>query len=132
MTLLLAAFAVHRITRLIVADSFPPVRKLRERLLSRWPSEDTVFTDEWVTHTTGEPETLGGAEVLFVDGAGWVARSPHWLGELVTCVWCASFWIASLAAVALWLSGAVELPIIGWLALPFAYSTVAGLIEAHS
>lgn len=32
--------AVYRLTRLGVTDQFPPVRKLRARVLGRWPETD--------------------------------------------------------------------------------------------
>ena len=44
-----------RITRLVVADDFPPVRWARDRI---------------------------------------VAAGPEWLGDLVTCVYCAGVWVA--------------------------------------
>lgn len=32
--------AVFRLTRLVVADQFPPVKRARERILQRWPATD--------------------------------------------------------------------------------------------
>lgn len=130
MTLLIVALAVHRLTRLVVSDTI--TEPFRNRVLSRWPSDDSVFTDEWVTETAGEPQTLGGADVFYIDGTGWMATKPHWLGTLVTCAWCASFWVAVLVTVGLWASGSVTLPVLAWWLLPFALSSVVGLLESVS
>lgn len=130
MTFFIVALAVHRLTRLIVSDTI--TEPLRNRVLSRWPSDDAVFTDEWVTETAGEPQTIAGADVFYIDGTGWMATKPHWLGTLITCTWCASFWIATLATVGLLLTEAVALPALAWWLLPFAFSSVVGLLESVS
>lgn len=105
------------------------MQPIRNHILARFPTDDTVFTDEWVTETTGEQfETSHGAEVVYADGIGWIAAQPTMLGELVTCVWCVSFWIALAATVVLWSvqPGLLDHPV-WWLMLPFALSMFTGL-----
>lgn len=121
MTLLIVALAVARITRLIVRDTFPPILWAREHLLARWPSEDTSFTEEWIDGET----TRYGAPVIR-DGDTWYPAEPHWVGDLITCVWCCSAWVSLVATVILWASEAVVMGWVVWWALPFAFSAVAG------
>ena len=116
MTYLLAALFTYRLTRLIVADSI--TEPIRNRILSRWPSDDTLFTDEWVTDTSGEPQTLSGAAVVWAD-VGWAPMKPSRWGELVTCAWCASVYVGALVVL-----GVVFLP--GW----FEYVMLAGAVSA--
>ena len=127
MTPLLAvvyALTVYRLTRLVVSDGFPPIRTLRESLLARWPSDDTLFTSEWVTHTGGEPESLAGAELFAVDAETWAPVKPHWFGDLITCMWCTSVWVAALSLPVFWLWPDVML----WVGLVPAASAVTGLL----
>ena len=106
--------AAARITRLVGVDDFPPIRTLREKLLGRFPSGDTVWTEQ-----PDQPETVWVAEV------GWVAVEPHWLGELIVCPWCTGFWISVAAVVAY---GYAPGPVV-WISLPFAISHLIGLIH---
>ena len=128
MTLLAVVYvlAVYRLTRLVVSDTFPPVRALRERVLARWPSEDTEFTGEWVTHTAGEPTTPTGTALYPVDSTTYAALYPHWIGELVTCAWCASVWVAALALPFFWAFPDVMV----WVGLIPAASGITGLLAS--
>lgn len=128
MTPLLAvvlALTVHRLTRLVTADTFPPILAVREWILSRWPSTDTVFTTEAITHTGGEPQSLAGADLFQIDAETYGAIRPHWFGELVSCSWCASVWIAAVAVPVFWLWPDVMI----WVGLIPAASSVAGLLS---
>lgn len=117
---------VARLTRLVTTDTFPPILRLRERVLSRWPADDTMFTGEWVTGTSGDPTTLGGASVAYSDLVdAWVAVEPSPIGELVTCDWCASVWVAALVVPLFWLFGDVAV----WVGLVPAASLVAGIVN---
>ena len=102
------ALASYRVTRLLIADDFPPVAKLRERLLLRFPFEGQIL-----------------------NGADGTARqsSGTFLGDLVTCPWCLGFWVAAVA----WLCYEVAVdgmnaPWAFRLAVPWALSAVVGLI----
>lgn len=119
MTLLVAALAVTRLTRLVTRDEFPPVQAARDWLLARWPAEDTAFASPQDARVPTVPV-----------GDVWVPESPHWFGDLITCPWCAGFWIASLVTVGLWATGALVLAWPVWLLLPWAFSQVAGLLAS--
>jgi hypothetical protein len=82
--LLLLTFTTYRATRLVVDDAFPPVAWVRTRLTG----------DEWGRHRWA-----------------WV---PRWVGELVSCTWCASVWVSAgvTALTTLWIS--VPLPLLVW------------------
>lgn len=122
--LVVDVLAAWRLTRLITTDGFPPVKAVRDWILRRWPSEDAVFPDAEVEldEDTG-PRLSTGVAVMELDGR-WLAVTPHWLGELVTCVWCAGMW-TSLAVVAL--TPAVVWPLPG-LFLALASSALVGWI----
>ena len=125
LVLVVAALAVHRLTRLIVADTV--LDPVRWRLLARWPADDTTFTADWVTV---DDTTTGGAPVVELDTPGlWAATEPHWLGTLITCVWCASMWVAAAVTVVLWAAGPIVLPAVVWWLLPFALSSVAATAD---
>ena len=105
------ALAVFRVSRLIVSDTILDTPRLW--ILARWPASDTVFVE-------ARPHTFWVENV-----EGWMTVKPHLIGELVSCVWCTGFWISVIAAV-----GWSQAPDVAWwLALPFALSAVAGLLE---
>lgn len=123
--------AVWRVTRVLVGvDGFPPVEWLRLRLLARWPAEDSVFPDEGVVPDVVFPSlgSVNGRPVQFVDGQGWVTSQPHWLGLLVSCVWCAGFWVAVLATAGWVLAPSWTLMV----ATPFAMSGLVGVISERN
>ena len=126
---MILALAVARLSRLIAADTFPPIRKVREAILSRWPNEDTEFGDSEI-QTTAQ-NTLGfyvgelnnGTEV-FKSGTSWRAVSPYAWSELITCVWCNSLWLA----IAVWASHYFyDVTVI--FAAPFAISYIVGFLD---
>ena len=108
---LVVALAVFRVSRLIVSDTILDTPRLW--ILTRYPASDTVFVD-W-------RDDLFWVEKV----GGWMAIKPHLIGELISCVWCTGFWISVIAVAAWWQSPEVA----WWLALPFALSAVAGLLE---
>lgn len=61
---------------------------------------------------------------------GWAIGRAEWLGTLVTCPWCAGFWIALATTIALAATSAVALPLVGWVLLPFAFSAVTGILSS--
>lgn len=74
MRLLVDALAAYRLTRLVVEDSFPPLRTRIDRIVAR--------------HSSEEPDGEGGV----------VIHQDAW-AELLTCPYCVSFWV-SLGVVA--------------------------------
>ena len=129
-TWLVDALAVYRLTRLITVDGFPPIRRAREWVLRRWPSEDTELAESEMVEAT----SITAAEWVEIERPAetaawnwerrWVALSPHWLGELVTCAWCVSVYAAGLvvaarALVSVW----------GYVSLALAFSAVAGWLS---
>lgn len=89
----LLVFAVYRLTRLVVKDTFPPVLWVRDRLAGGWrqPTEG-----EWRTIRSPDTEMLNPVTEADGETRIWIIRSPwspDWLAELITCPWCASGWI---------------------------------------
>lgn len=62
------------------------------------------------------------SRVIFRDGPVW-----EWFANLITCPWCAGFWISGAASLG-WLY-AMDLPL-GWLALLWpAVSALVGMLD---
>jgi hypothetical protein len=70
-TLAVDALAAYRLTRLVVKDSFPLLRRTRDRITKRYQLD----TND-----------------LEVDTDGTVHN--HWVVELLDCPWCAGFWVS--------------------------------------
>lgn len=90
------ALAAYRLTRLITRDSFPPVARVRDAVVDKLDARQDA---------KGDPTT-------------------HPLATLITCPWCAGFWVAAGVAVA-----ATVAP--RWwpaIAYPLAFSGVTGLL----
>lgn len=117
--LIVDLLAAYRLTRLATTDTFPPILAARAWLLRRYPDENTQFGDSEVVD--GQTET--GVRVVPLSLGWWIAERPHWLGELITCPWCASMWLA--AGVVLVRDFAAW----RWIALVLAFSAVAGLLS---
>lgn len=135
-TALVLALAVARLTRLVVKDTFPPVLWVRDRLAGgpRKPTRAETYHDNYPNDL--EPGVsrlvpgLRGVWYLGPDGDVLVHRAPvtwapHWLGELITCPWCASGWIAGALILATditvglpvpWLTGLAAWGVGAWLA----------------
>lgn len=56
--------------------------------------------------TTSIALTVAQAQI-FAPARGWIAKRNHWLGELVSCSYCTSHWVA-LALVAIYRPTLVE------------------------
>jgi len=102
MIYVLIALVVFRLTRLVIADTVPPLGWARTRLLRFWRPE------------AHEPDQY----------------RPHWgglgrsLAYLFTCPWCMSAWVGAITvwAFTLWVS--VPLPVAAWI----VSSAVTGLL----
>ena len=98
LVLLVLSFATFRITRLIVRDDFPPILWARNKIILAKPVQDRYDPNT-------RPETQG----RYTD---W-----WWLGELVTCAWCASGWVSLLFVGITWAMIGLPLPIFCWFAV---------------
>lgn len=104
LALVLAAFAVMRVTRLVTTDEV--AQPLRLALVRRFPPS---------TKPLIQPQT--GDEV---EGAAVFA--PHWVVVLLSCGWCLSFWLALVAVIALHFAGWLN----SWALVALAWLAVAG------
>lgn len=84
--LVVVTLAAYRLARLVVDDTLPPVVWVRDRL-------------------TGERSG--------VPRWRWV---PSWIGDLVTCTWCASVWTAGVVTLLTWLTVDLPVPLLVWAA----------------
>lgn len=125
--LIVMSLAVYRLTRLVVADTFPPIRWLRDRLVGGW----RPLTDR-------EQEQVRSAGLAYmawrttdIDGTThrWVERgrrSPSWLAELLSCPWCASGWIALAVTGGVWAVAGLVMPVLVYFAVWAAGALLAG------
>lgn len=134
--LIVMSLAVYRLTRLVVADTFPPVLWLRDRLVGGW-REPTMKEQHHELFPTGEVEEhtlksvpgLGMFQLvdgeLFIYARRW-KRSPFWLAELLSCPWCASGWVALGVTGGVWAVAGLAMPVLVWLAVWAAGALLAG------
>jgi hypothetical protein len=100
--------AVHRITRLIIEDTFPPIGVPRDRVVNWWDPDD-----DWsYKHPNARPHW------------GAVGRS---LAYLFRCPWCMSMWVGGALIYGLTFWTSVPLPVLVWLGA----STVTGLLATY-
>lgn len=78
----------YSITRLIVTDDFWIFSKPREWIKANFPPEDTVFNGKKPPHR--KPEQYK----RLPNNRDYVVLEGHWLGELISCPWCSSFYVA--------------------------------------
>jgi len=129
--ILVIVLATHRVTRLVVDDTFPPIAKLRDAILSRWPADDTMFVESEVVPVevddTHGYTTTSGVPLIHISTnttTGFWPVTGHWLGDLVSCGWCVSVWAGGIVVGAWQLAGWSR-----WVWLVLAASTVTGLIR---
>jgi hypothetical protein len=122
--LLVMSLAVYRLTRLVVADTFPPVLWLRDRIVGGWRplTRKESETNRLPVLEEGQSATvarLGGLTVIdgetnrYVERTRWV---PFWLAELISCPWCASGWVALGVTAGVWAVAGLAMPVLVWLA----------------
>ena len=121
--LLVMSLAVYRLTRLVVADTFPPVLWLRDRLVGGWrpltlPEMENnrlpVLDDGDAAVTLarlGSVSMIDGQLHRYVHRKRWV---PFWLAELLSCPWCASGWVALGVTAGVWASVGLPVPLLVW------------------
>ncbi|WP_328436890.1 DUF1360 domain-containing protein [Streptomyces sp. NBC_00444] len=115
--LIVMSLAVYRLTRLVVADTFPPVLWLRDRLVGGWrpltePEQEAL--DERIR--TGGPllwewQEIEGERHRYLRRVRW---SSYWLAELLSCPWCASGWVALAVTAGVWATVGLAVPLLVW------------------
>jgi hypothetical protein len=113
--LLVMSLAVYRLTRLVVADTFPPVLWLRDRLVGGWRP---LTEREWAqlrsagsAYMPWKTQSVDGVENRWVERKAW---SPFWLAELLSCPWCASGWVALAVTAGTWATVGLAVPFLVW------------------
>jgi hypothetical protein len=113
--LLVMSLAVYRGTRLVVADTFPPVLWLRDRLVGGWRP---LTEREWAqlrsagsAYMPWKTQSVDGVENRWVERKAW---SPFWLAELLSCPWCASGWVALAVTAGTWATVGLAVPFLVW------------------
>ena len=85
-----------------------------------------------VARVTGIVTTDTITETIRDNIIGWLDDRPGTLGSylayLITCPWCASIWIAAVAAPLVWFHG--ENPVIIILGLWLAFSQITGMTNS--
>lgn len=127
--LIVMSLAVYRLTRLIVADTFPPVLWLRDRLVGGWrpltePEENAL--NERVRgggSALWEWQDIDGERHRYLRRAQW---SPFWLAELLSCPWCASGWVSLAVTAGTWATAGLAMPVLVWLAVWALGALLAG------
>lgn len=110
------SLVAFRLTRLLIDDQLPPIPHLRDRVHR--------FNDRWLA-AQFDNATSQEAAIKRIGLLG----GHHPVLSLITCYWCAGFWIsAAVTAAASLLPAVVWMPI----ALPFALSAVVGLLARLS
>lgn len=134
--LIVMSLATYRGTRLVVADTFPPVLWLRDRLVGGW-REPTMKEQHHEAFPTGEVSegalrnVAGLGTFSLVDGELQIyarrwKRSPFWLAELLSCPWCASGWVALAVTAGTWAVVGLPVPVLVWLATWAVGALIAG------
>lgn len=123
--LLIMSLATFRLTRLLVADDFPPVLWLRDRVAGgyRSPTRAETYHEsfpndvEYGEHR-GVPGLKGlwtrdedGEVQVFVSHSKW---SPQWLADLISCPWCCSGWVALGVTAGVWAVVGLPVPVLVW------------------
>jgi hypothetical protein len=113
--LLVMSLATYRLTRLLVADTFPPVLWLRDRLVGGWrpltePEQEIVARQPGGNHPFPLTE-VDGVQQRWNTRRRW---SPFWLAELLSCPWCASGWVALAVTGGVWASVGLPVPLLVW------------------
>jgi hypothetical protein len=121
--LVVMSLATYRLTRLLVADTFPPVLWLRDRLVGGWrpltePEQEQGVADARAWEDEEEPwpvrfpvQQIDGVTNRYVERWSW---SPYWLAELMSCPWCASGWIAAAVTAGTWAAVGLPVPLLVW------------------
>ena len=128
--LLVMSLAVYRLTRLVVADTFPPVLWLRDRFAGGWRPLTSV--EERTLSVLPAEKVIDLRRVWSVDDEGenrYVYRwrfVPQWIADLLSCPWCASGWIALAVTGGVWAMVGLPVPLLVWPAVWAVGALLAG------
>lgn len=111
------SLATFRITRLITKDDFPPIFYVRRWIQTRRHA---------VMRKPARVKIRGTVNDYFGEGP---YADYWWLGELVSCVWCASAYVAGGLVLAVWLLHGLPLPLLWWFAVWGAGAFLAHLAQ---
>lgn len=131
--LLVLTLTAYRATRLITRDTFPPVLWMRDTLAGgpRKPTRAEIYHNSYprdiehgVSHIAPGLKGVwyrGPDDEIYVhrSKAAW---SPHWLGELITCPWCASAYVSGALVLVTDLAYGLPVP---WLVGPAVWAGAA-------
>jgi len=111
LTVLVAAAAAYRITRLVVLDD----------VIGEWPSED---------HPRGT-FARKAIDVVLYDDTG-LARHPvtDYVGKLYSCTFCTGWWVSLAVLSVWWRVWPWQLGVEGWVGV-FAVAGVQGFISSR-
>jgi hypothetical protein len=112
--LLVMSLATYRLTRLVVADTFPPVLWLRDRVAGGWRPLTEPEHNSQTRWKEWEIRDIDDEGHRYVTRARW---SPFWLAELMSCPWCASGWLAGGVTAGTWAVVGLPVPVLVWLAV---------------
>lgn len=110
------ALGIYSITRLITTDSFPPIERLRTWFFNKFPP------DGFSTRKRPNDKRCK----FIVTGDRYQVTVGHWLGELVSCPWCAGWWVSVVACAAFWFWPVVTVALL----VPFALRVIPGIITS--
>lgn len=114
--LVIYALALASVTRLVTG-----VDTLTERA-NEWAVDRIVAPVGWaVEHFDTRPRTAGWVAIKATSGITW------FLAKMITCSWCASFWLAGLM---LWGSHHWRHPVVLFVALMFALRQFVGMTSS--
>lgn len=123
------ALTTYRLTRLVVADTFPPVLWLRDRLVGGWRpltgKESEQARSAGLAYMPWKTTAIDDVENRWVERARWV---PHWLADLLSCPFCASGWIGAGVVAGAWFAPAgLSVPALCW----FSAWAIGGVLAAQ-
>lgn len=117
LTFVILSLATFRITWLITKDDFPPIFYARRWIQQLRPG---VMRVPARVHARYTDNNLYGEEPYF---------DYWWLGELVSCTWCASAYVSGALVFATWRLHGLPLPLLWWFAVWGAGAFLANLAQ---
>lgn len=111
--LIILAIGSYSITRLVVTDDFALFRIPRNWIKDRFPPDDYAMESRPPDRIKDWRRTSNGL---------YVVQKGHWLGELISCPWCAGWWVSLAVWAAFLLAPTLTLGIL----IPFALRALVG------
>lgn len=118
--LLVMSLATYRVTRLVVADTFPPMLWLRDRLAGGWRP---LAGGEAYRDGDSAYQIIDEEPHRYVTRWRWV---PQWIADLISCPWCASGWVALAVTAGTWAWVGLPVPVLVWFAVWAVGALIAG------